>query len=149
VNFKSFRESWNRFFFAPQSPTPIALFRIIFGFLVIATLVLLHADWLTWYGPDAWVSLHTMRVLEPGTRLNLFAILPASNAWIEGLFWVFLFSAVMLTIGFLTRVNSVIVFLCLTSIDQRNLFINHGGDTFLRVAGFFLIFAPAGNIEFP
>jgi hypothetical protein len=38
----------------------------------------------------------------------------------------------------------LIVFLCLTSIHQRNLYINHGGDTFLRVAGFFLIFAPAG-----
>jgi hypothetical protein len=40
--------------------------------------------------------------------------------------------------------NSVFVFLCLTSIQQRNLYITHGGDTFLRVAGFFLMFAPAG-----
>src|SRR6202034_18108 len=40
--------------------------------------------------------------------------------------------------------NSILVFVCLTSIDQRNLFILHGGDTFLRVTGFFLIFAPAG-----
>src|SRR6516164_2508385 len=37
-----------------------------------------------------------------------------------------------------------LVFLCLTSIQQRNLYITHGGDTFLRLAGFFLIFAPAG-----
>jgi hypothetical protein len=53
-------------------------------------------------------------------------------------------STILLTIGFLTRFNSLIVFLCLTSIQQRNLYIIHGGDTFLRVAGFFLIFAPAG-----
>ena len=38
---------------------------------------------------------------------------------------------------------SVAVFLCLNSIDQRNLLILHGGDTFLRCAGFFLMFAPA------
>src|SRR5205823_1211363 len=37
-----------------------------------------------------------------------------------------------------------LVFLCLASIHQRNLYITHGGDTFLRVTGFFLIFAPAG-----
>jgi hypothetical protein len=43
-----------------------------------------------------------------------------------------------------TRVSSVIVFVCLTSLQQRNLFILNAGDTFLRVAGFFLIFAPAG-----
>jgi hypothetical protein len=60
------------------------------------------------------------------------------------LFWVFLISAACLTIGLLTRVNSAIVFICLTSIQQRNLLILHGGDTFLRVAGFFLVFAPAG-----
>jgi Vitamin K-dependent gamma-carboxylase len=57
---------------------------------------------------------------------------------------VFLGSAASLSAGLLTRLNSVIVFLCLTSIQQRNLYITHGGDTFLRLAGFFLIFAPAG-----
>ncbi len=136
--------AWNAFFFAPQSPTPIALFRIVYGLLVIATLALLHPDWLNWYGTHAWMSLSTMHQLEPGTRLNLFAVIPQSDTWIEGFFWVFLGSAVLLTIGLLTRLNSMLVFLCLTSIHQRNVYILHGGDTFLRVAGFFLIFAPAG-----
>jgi hypothetical protein len=71
-------------------------------------------------------------------------IIPQRDTWIEAFFWLFLASASLLAIGFLTRVNSVVVFLCLTSIQQRNLYITHGGDTFLRVAGFFLIFAPAG-----
>jgi Vitamin K-dependent gamma-carboxylase len=144
VRLKALSEAWNEFFFAPQSPVPIALFRIVYGLLVIATLVLLHPDWLNWYGAHAWMSLSTMHQLEPGTRLNLLAVIPQSDAWIEGFFWVFLGSAVLLTMGFLTRLNSVLVFLCLTSMQQRNLYILHGGDTFLRVAGFFLIFAPAG-----
>jgi hypothetical protein len=138
------RRAWNRFFFAEQSPTPIALFRISYGLLVIATLLLLHSDWLAWYGPHAWISLATMQSVEPGIRLNLFAILPPSDAWAWAFFWVFLSSTALLTVGLLTRINSVVVFLCLTSMQQRNLFILHGGDTFLRLAGFFLIFAPAG-----
>jgi hypothetical protein len=137
-------EAWNRFFFAKQSPLPIALFRIAYGLLVIATLLLLRPDWLAWYGNHAWISLQTMQAVEPGRRLNLFTVIPQSDGWIDGLFWVFLGSAILLTAGLLTRMNSVIVFLCLTSIHQRNLFILHGGDTFLRLAGFFLIFAPAG-----
>ncbi|MFZ3216874.1 MAG: HTTM domain-containing protein [Candidatus Acidiferrales bacterium] len=123
---------------------PVALFRIVYGVLIIATLVLLHPDWLNWYGTHAWVSLETARTLEPGVRLNLFAVIPQRDSWIAALFWVFLGSAVLLTLGFLTRFNSLLVYICLTSIHQRNLYINHGGDTFLRVAGFFLIFAPAG-----
>ncbi len=35
---KSFVEAWNEFFFAEQSPIPIALFRILYGMAVIATL---------------------------------------------------------------------------------------------------------------
>jgi Vitamin K-dependent gamma-carboxylase len=136
-------DAWNRFFFAPQSPTPIALFRILYGLMVIATLILLRPDWLAWYGPHSWVSLFTMQKMEPGMRLNLFAVLPQTNAAVEALFWIALPSAILLTIGLLTRINTIIVFLCLASIDQRNLHILNGGDTFLRVAGFFMIFAPA------
>jgi hypothetical protein len=144
VRVRSLVELWDRFFFTPESPAPIALFRIVYGVLVIATLILLRPDWLAWYGPHAWVSLSTMHKLETGTRLNLFAVIPQTDAWIEAFFWIFLGSAILLAVGFLTRLNSVIVFLCLASIQQRNLYITHGGDTFLRVAGFFLIFAPAG-----
>src|SRR5271168_2850650 len=141
---KSPIEAWNAFFFAEQSPTPIALFRIVYGVLVSATLLLLRPDWLAWFGSHAWLSLPTMHQLEPGPRLDLFAIIPQNDTLIAALFWIFLASTILLTIGFLTRFNTVLVFLCLNSINQRNLYIDHGGDTFLRVAGFFLIFAPAG-----
>jgi len=144
VKARSFVESWNSFFFAEQSPIPIALFRVAYGIVVIATILLLRPDWLAWYGPHAWVSFATMHGIEPGPRLNLFAVIPQSDLWVRALFWFFLASAACLTIGLLTRLNCVIVFICLASIQQRNLLILHGGDTFLRVAGFFLIFAPAG-----
>jgi hypothetical protein len=144
VRLRSLVDAWNRFFFTPQSPIPIGLFRAIYGTLVVATLILLRPDLLTWYGPHAWVSLSTMHQLEPGLRLNLLSILPQTNAWIEAFFWVFLASAIFLAAGLFTRLNSVIVFVCLASMQQRNLYITHGGDTFLRVAGFFLMFAPAG-----
>ena len=144
MRLRSLFEAWNEFFFAPQSPTPIALFRVIYGLLVIADILLLRPDWLAWYGPHAWVSLSTMQKLEPGMRLNVFAVIPQTDAWADSVFWGILASAILLTIGFLTRLNSIIVFLGIASIQQRNLYITHGGDTFLRLAGFFLMFAPAG-----
>jgi hypothetical protein len=144
VRLRSLFEAWNDFFFAPQSPVPIALFRVIYGLLVIADISLLRPDWLAWYGPHAWVSLSTMQKLEPGMRLNVFAVIPQTDAWADSVFWIILGSAILLTIGFLTRLNTMIVFLGIASIQQRNLYITHGGDTFLRLAGFFLMFAPAG-----
>ncbi len=144
MSIRSVAEAWNRFFFEPQSPLPVALFRIFYGLLVTVNLILMAPDWLTWFGTKAWVSLPTMLKLAPGTRIDLFVLMPQKDSWIEGFFWVFLLSALLLTCGLATRVSSVLVFLCLTSIHQRNLFIIHSGDTFLRVAGFFLMFAPAG-----
>ncbi len=144
MTLRSMVDAWNQFFFAPQSPTPVSLYRIFYGICVVATLILLRPDWLAWYGVHGWVTLSTMRQIEPGTRLNLFTVIPQNDFWIGALFWVFLGSAILLTLGFLTRLNTVIVFLCLTSIHQRNLYILHGGDKFLRLAAFFLIFAPAG-----
>ena len=138
------RQYWDGFFFAPQSPLPIALFRIFYGSCVAVTIVLLHSDWLNWYGVHSWVSLPVMRQVEPGIRLNLFMVMPQDDRWIAAFFWVCLGCALLLTAGLWTRVSSVAVFLCLTSMQQRNLFILHGGDVFLRVAGFFLMFAPAG-----
>jgi hypothetical protein len=78
--------------------------------------------------------------------LNVFAILPQDDRWLNALFWLALGSALLLTVGLFTRISSVLVFVCLASIQQRNLYITHGGDTFLRLAGFFLMFAPAGAV---
>ncbi len=136
--------AWEDFFFTPQSPIPIALFRILYGLCVSVTVILLHSEWLDWFGVNAWVSRSTMTYIEPGVRLNLFQLMPQDDRWIAAFFWVFLGFAVLLTLGLWTRLSSAVVFLCLTSIQQRNLFIANGGDAFLRVTGFFLIFAPAG-----
>jgi hypothetical protein len=144
MSLRTLLRAWNEFFFAPQSPIPISLFRVLYGLVVTATFILLRPDWLNWYGARAWVTLPTMSKVEPGPRLNLFSLIPQDDSWINALFWLFAGFAVMLTIGLLTRASSVVVFLALASIQQRNLFITHAGDTFLRVAGFFLIFAPAG-----
>jgi hypothetical protein len=137
-------KAWEHFFFTPQSPVPIALFRILYGMCVTATVVLLHSDWLDWFGVHGWVSQSTMTRIEPSLRLNLFTVMPPDDRWIAAFFWIFLAFALLLTIGLWTRFSSVAVFLCLASIQQRNTLITHSGDTFLRIAGFFLIFAPAG-----
>ena len=138
------QKAWDSFFFAPQSPLPIALFRILYGLCVSMTLILLYSDWLNWFGVHAWVSQETMKIIEPGARINLFTLLPQNDNWIMGFFWLSLGSAILLAIGLWTRISSIVVFLCVVSIQQRALLITHGGDKFLRAAGFFLMFAPAG-----
>jgi Vitamin K-dependent gamma-carboxylase len=140
------RSAATDFFFKPVSPYPLAVFRILFGLCVCATFLLLHSDWLAWFGVRGWVSMETIASAESGFRLSVFAIIPHDNRWISALYWLLLAASVTLTLGLGTRASSIIVYLGLNSLNARNPLIFHGGDTFLRSAGFFLMFAPSGAV---
>ncbi len=144
MSLRSLVRAWNEFFLAPQPPTPVALFRILYGLLVLADLVLLRPDWQTWFGPRGLITPDTMRSIETGARINVFAIVGHSAFWTDAVFWILLASTLMLTVGFQTRANSFVVWVLLASVQQRNLMITNSGDTILGATGFFLMFAPAG-----
>jgi hypothetical protein len=150
MSFDALARRWNTFFFAPQSPTPIALFRVLYGVLNIANIALMRRDWLTWFGPHGAVTAATVPaamtpiIVRVNPVLDLLALLPQTNAAAMAFFWVFLIAALFVTLGFRTRLSSIVVYLCLMSIQARNPYITNGGDLLLRVTGFFLIFAPAG-----
>lgn len=138
-------QSWNEFFFKPQSPTPVCLFRIFFGLIVILDLIMLRPEWLMWYGPHAFTSVATAHRFIHGPNMNLVEMLPQTDLAIMIFYWVFLACAVMLTTGFMTRFAAVTVYLFLGSIEMRNGFILNSGDTLMLVCGFFLMFAPCGK----
>ncbi len=144
MTLRSHVRGWNEFFFKPQSPTPIALFRIFYGLLTIANLLMLRPEWLMWYGPRGFMTLETMHQMTTGRRVNFFDLLPQTDLAINVFFWGFLLVAICLTAGYMTRFSSVAVYMCLLSIHARNPFILNSGDTLMRVTGFFLMFAPAG-----
>jgi uncharacterized membrane protein YphA (DoxX/SURF4 family) len=137
-------QAWNEFFFKPQSPTPVCLFRIFYGVIAIANLVILRPEWLMWYGPHAFARLDTIQHLNRALNMSLFEILPHTDLATTIFFWVFLVCAIFLTIGFMTRFSAVAVYICLGSIQMRNNFILNSGDTLMLVTGFFLMFAPSG-----
>jgi len=137
-------QAWNEFFFAEQSPTPVCLFRIFYGLICMADLLLLRPEWLRWYGPHAFMSLDTLGRLNHGPSMSLFKVIPQTDLAINIFFWVFLLFTVFLTAGFMTRLCAVAVYLCMGSIQMRNGFILNSGDTLILVCGFFLMFAPSG-----
>jgi hypothetical protein len=134
--------AWNKFFFTPQRPTVLALYRIVFAALVLLDLLLLYPDWLTWFGED---GLLTMNSLQGRTaQFSIFAVWPHNNTAIMALFWIFVAFAGFMLVGFMSRISSVIVFAALLSLDKRNPMILSGGDVLLRLDAFFMIFAPIG-----
>ncbi len=146
MTLRRLHEGWNNFFFKEQSPKPVCLFRIFYGLIVLADLILLKPEWLMWYGPRAVTSLETTHKYYRGMIMSLFEILPQTDHAINIFYWVFLICTICLTVGFMSRFTSVAVYLCLGSIEMRNGFILNSGDTLMLVCGFFLMFAPTGAL---
>jgi predicted DCC family thiol-disulfide oxidoreductase YuxK len=53
-------------------------------------------------------------------------------------------TAITMTLGFFTRISTILLFLTIVTLHHRNPLILNSGDTFVRIALFFLIFSQAG-----
>lgn len=139
-------DAWLKFWFAPQSPVPVAVFRIVFGLLVLDA-ALFHI------GPDVldWLGLHG--IVRPNTvhqywwwndpRFDIFLV--ASNDAAVLLLWkIFVGAIVCLTIGLWTRASAIVVALYLISIDNRQPFAINGGDAMMRTLAGYIMFTEAG-----
>ena len=115
-------DAWLKFWFGPQLPTPVALFRLVFGLLVLdAAIVHIGPDVLDWYGPHGVVSAdavhHYWWLNEP--RFDLFLLGPNTDSSIMFIWYIFIVAAVCLTVGFYTRTAAIVVALFLISMDNR------------------------------
>jgi predicted DCC family thiol-disulfide oxidoreductase YuxK len=144
ISYKEIVSGWNRFFFAPISPVPVATYRILLGLVIIANHALLVPDLFEWFSDRGTLSFAAASKLAGGHGFNLFQWLPQSDASVWTVFIVSWLAAATMTFGFFTRTSTVILYLTLITLHHRNTLILNSGDTFLRIALFFMIFAPAG-----
>ena len=144
IRVRAIVDGWNRFFFAPESPLPIAVYRILIGLVVLANQALIFPDVEEWYSEQGIISSATAKRLAGGTGLNLFDYLSTSDAAVWSVFWVSVVAAVFLTAGLATRLSAGVLFLCLITLNHRNPLLLNSGDSFMRICIFFLIFSHAG-----
>ncbi len=136
---------WHRVWFEPKPVTPIALYRIFFGLLVLHFGVLLWPDLLNFFGQDAIVSDATARLWWQGPTLNALLLLPHNDSALIAFYVAFMFAAVLLTFGLITRLSAFFVYLALVSFTFRDPFVFHSGDCFIRIAAFLLMLSPCGE----
>ncbi len=134
---------WNKFFFDPISPASIGLFRILIGIVAFLSVLGKYPYRDIFYGANAIVSDQTMNLYFPDS-LFFFRWIPGADPWLNVYFLLFLVAIMALTVGLKTRISTVLVFLGLISLSNRNFFVDNSGDNLLRINLFFLMFAPAG-----
>jgi hypothetical protein len=138
---------WNEFFFKPQSPLPIAVFRILYGVLLLTTLLVHFApDFDFWYGPNGIMpgdaaSLFFFR--QP--TFNVLAVLGHNANLLHVYFYSIVVAGLFLTIGLGTRYSAFYCFLGLVSLHNQDPFNINGGDNFLRLVPLYLSMSQCGE----
>jgi len=145
MTFRRVLRAWDRFLFRPISPLPIAVYRILFGTLIMLDLLFLLPDLNRFFGDQGVLPMADAVRYFRAPGLNVLAWLPNRPACLYAFFIVSLLAAASLTVGFLTRFSAVVVWICLVTLHRRNPVIVTAGDAILRLAAFYLIFSAAGR----
>lgn len=145
---KALATAWNSFWFAPQSPTPVALYRIVLGLLALQEVTIhLSHDWQVYYGQHGLIPVQSIVahwwMLDP--QFDLMLLLPQTDSWRMAFFSFYSVALALMILGLFTRVSTIVVFFCLLSIDRHFPFNLNGGDCFMRIAMFLLCFSSAGD----
>jgi hypothetical protein len=135
--------AWNRFFFGLVSARPLGAIRILYGLLALANLGLCAVDLDYWYtdagllrGDESWVIAGPLQPSpwhfrqDPTTMRVAFGVT-------AGL-------AALLTIGWRTKLMSILYYVSMLFLHNRNLVSSSGADVLLLVTGFHLMLSPCG-----
>jgi hypothetical protein len=138
------RAKWNEFFFEPTSPATIGLFRIVFGLVILVSLIGKFPFRELFYGENGIVSYETMTHFFPKHPFFYFRWVPEADPGLMIYFLAIMLATVSLIFGFFTRVSSILVFLGIISLSNRNFFVDNAGDDFMRINALILMFSEAG-----
>lgn len=141
---KGFVTGWDNFFYKTTDATSLCVFRILFGFFLFLNGISLVEDFHEWYGigDTALVPLSDSLNFYSNVRINIFKWLSPTemSAWFVLL--TYILSSVFIMIGFKTRVSTIVCFILMVSLQNRNYAILNSGDTLMRCMLFLMMFAP-------
>lgn len=143
LTFGAIARVWNIVFHAPDLPVTLAVFRILFGMLLVA-----ESGGLLVHGPNVFGA--TGFVLpESGSslrKMNLFTFCRGSGPWVRFVFAVHFACCGLLMIGLFTRIAAFLIFLNFASRSKQNWYATQGGDNLVKFVSLLLAFSNAGAL---
>ncbi len=128
---------WREFWFKPQPAYPLGLVRIAFGALMVVWTLSLIPDLFDFFGSDGVAAVQTTN------DWGLFAVWSSDEAVLIG-WWMLLAAAIMLTIGWHSRVAALVIFVLIVSFERRTYFVFNAGDGLIRIEALLLMLSACG-----
>jgi hypothetical protein len=136
--------AWQRFWFTPADPLPLAILRILAGAIALYTLATYTPDLVRFFGHDGLLpvaTVHRLRGDYPGwSPLELLS----SPGELYAVHAVALAAAACMTIGLFTRVTTVLTLVAVLAYVHRATMVTSQLEPILIFVLLYLCFAPAG-----
>jgi uncharacterized membrane protein YphA (DoxX/SURF4 family) len=142
--FKKSIKLWNKFFFEPISPITICFFRIPFGIVVFLSNLGRYPIRDLFYSDAGIIKYHTMDGYFPAHPFFYFRWLP-DEPLLTYFFIGLLIVNILFILGLFTRLSTILLFLGLMCLSNRNFFNDNAGDHLLRINLFYLMFSHCGD----
>jgi hypothetical protein len=131
--------AWQAFWFRREPAYTLGLVRIAFGALAVV--------WTLWLLPirKDLLGPNGVTPTQPAFPYNwgIFQVWPSDHAILVA--WALLVvAAVMLTLGWHSRLSAILVFVLIMSFQHRNQWVFNAGDAVVRLESLFLALAPCG-----
>ena len=122
----------------------IALARMAIGVLILVDLLIRCQDIGAFYLPDGITPVGAMPA-SPNSFKHLELYRHVESWWgVAGLMLLAAVFAISLAVGFYSRTSGLVSWYLLASIQNRNLYVNDGGDLTLKIFLFIGLFLPLG-----
>ncbi len=119
--------------------------RISIGLVVLADLIIRARSIAAHYTDEGILPIHVLKEFYDKQLYYSFHNLNGSLAWQSTLFILNAIIAIALIFGFKTRLTTILAWIFMVSLQNRNPFIQQGGDDLFRLVLFFGMFLPWGN----
>lgn len=134
---------WDRCWFAPTQPYALAAFRIAFGLLWLDILLSSLPNWSRFYGRDGIVPFEWLA--DPFFARPTLLAISSDAIWTTAFGVLALAAAVLITVGYRTRLATIALYLVVISLVNRTPTVTHGEDLVSRPLLFFACFASLGD----
>lgn len=146
---QQWQRGWERFWFTPADPRPLAAVRIIVGLAALLYLWSFSYDLARWFGPHGLVPSETASLIARGPderAVYRYSLLSLTSSPTE--LWVVhiasIAAAAALTVGLATRLSTLLTLVAVLSYVHRAPLIGSLLEPVLSMFLFYLCFAPAG-----
>jgi len=136
-------KAWNRFFFGPISARPLGAFRIVFGLILLGSLARLTFEFDYCYTGAG--LLQGTEAREAAGPLRFSPLQYVNDPTIAHVFLAATAAAAVgFTLGWRTRLMSILLYLGMLSLYHRNVTANGGPDALPFLVTFYMMLCPCG-----